>query len=1010
MKFILPFILAFALVTQLSGQNINVSGKVVSSMDDEPLIGVNVIIKGTSIGTTTDLEGNYTLANAPANGTLEFSYVGFEKLEAAINGQLIINVSLDAGRTLDEVVVTSFGIAKEKKVLGYGSQKVTAEVLMQSSQPNVVNALQGKVAGVTINSAGGSPGAGANINIRGINSISGSNDNQPLFVVDGIIISNATNAGNVLPSVGTNAVNNNEQFMNTNRAADINNDDIESINILKGAAATALYGQRASNGAVIITTKKGKAGKTAINYSTSYGVQEVDKVPLLQEVYSHGINGLARTGSIPVFQQYGPPSLPGDPFYQHFRDFFRQGTTANHSLSFSGGSDKTSFLTSASFFNNEGITYNTSFQRVTAKLSATHQMSDKLSVGGQINYANSKGVNPASGDKSIYSSLSYWSPSFDVNDYLKADGTQKNITAGTIDNPRYMAESSPLNTDVNRVYGDMNLNYKFNSWLSARYQITADYYNDRRSRIVPPDLDLGTQVRGFITEETINSMELNSNFIVTANHKLNEDLGINVTVGNTITDIQGENLGARGEGFIAPGFYNILNTSNAFIRKSNSLRRIVGVFADARIDYKDYLYLNFTGRNDWSSTLPADNRSFFYPSASLSYIVSNTLLKDNAFFSFMKLRGSVAQVGKDASPYQIGTYFAPVPGFPFGTTGGFRRDLDIGNFNLLPELTTESEVGIEANFLNNLISLEANYFVRNSKNQIIDVPISNVTGFSRYTTNAGLIVNKGVEVLLGFSPLKGKFRWDIDINWTRIRNTVVSMPENLKEITFYDQGRSALRIVEGGSMGDMYAYDWRRNEKGEVLIGTNGLPTLDQSKYIKLGNALPDWFGGLNNTFSYKGLTLNVLLEVRQGGDMVDLMEMNALRNGTTLFTEDRNVMTVWNGVTADGKANTIPVIVDENTYRAFGINGHHSFNLQDASWFRIRNINLSYSLPKSLFGKAISSARLGISASNVFLSTPFRGYDPEALAFGSGSNLVGFTGRNTPNTRNINFNLNIGF
>jgi hypothetical protein len=258
--------------------------------------------------------------------------------------------------------------------------------------------------------------------------------------------------------------------------------------------------------------------------------------------------------------------------------------------------------------------------------------------------------------------------------------------------------------------------------------------------------------------------------------------------------------------------------------------------------------------------------------------------------------------------------------------------------------------------------------------------------------------------------LKGKFRWDIDVNWTRIRNKVASMPENLKEITFYDQGRSALRIVEGGSMGDLYGYEWKKNEKGEVLIGTNGLPTLDQSKYIKLGNALPDWFGGLTNTFSYKGLSLNILLEVRQGGDMVDLMEMNALRNGTTLFTEDRNVMTIWKGVTADGKPNTIPTITDENTYRAFGINGHHSFNIQDASWFRIRNINLSYTLPKSLFGKAIKSARLGLSANNVFLSTPFRGYDPEALAFGSGSNLVGFTGRNTPNTRNINFNLNIGF
>jgi TonB-linked SusC/RagA family outer membrane protein len=1010
MKMILPFILSLFFRVLLPAQNITVTGKVVSNMDDEPLIGVNVTVKGTTSGTTTDLEGNYSLTNVPGNGILEFSYVGFEKLETAVNGQQIINVSLNAGSTLDEVVVTSFGIAREKKVLGYGSQKVTAEVLMQSSQPNVVNALQGKVAGVTINSAGGAPGAGANINIRGINSISGSNDNQPLFVIDGIIISNATNAGNVLPSAGTNAVNNNEQFMNTNRAADINNDDIESINILKGAAATALYGQRASNGAVIITTKKGKAGKTAINYATSYGVQEVDKIPLVQNIYSHGINGLARTGSIPVFQQFGPPALPEDQFYQHFRDFFRRGTTASHSLSFSGGSDKTNFLTSASYFNNEGITYNTNFQRVTARLSATHQMSEKLSVGGQINYANSKGVNPAAGDKSIYSSLSYWSPSFDVNDYLKPDGTQKNITAGTIDNPRYMAEVSPLNTQVNRVYGDIHVNYKFNSWLSARYQATADYYNDRRSRIVPPDLDLGTQVRGFITEETISSMELNSNFIVTAERKFGEHLGLNINFGNTITDIQGENLGARGEGFIAPGFFNILNTSNAFIRKSNSLRRIVGVFADARIDYKDFLYLNLTGRNDWSSTLPADNRSFFYPSASLSYILSNTLLKDNSFFSYVKLRGSVAQVGKDASPYQIGTYFAPVPGFPFGTIGGFRRDLDIGNFNLLPEITTESEMGIEANLLNNLISLEANYFVRNSKNQIIDVPISNVTGFSRYTTNAGLIVNRGVEILLGFSPLKGKFRWDMDINWTRIRNTVESMPENLKEITFYDQGRSALRIVEGGSMGDLYGYDWRKNEKGEVLIGTNGLPTLDQSKYIKLGNALPDWFGGLNNTFSFKGLTLNVLLEVRQGGDMVDLQEMNALRNGTTLFTQDRNKMVIWKGVTADGKPNTIPAVLDENTYRAFGINAHHSFNIQDASWFRIRNINLSYSLPKSLLGKSIKSARLGISANNVFLSTPFRGYDPEALAFGSGSNLIGFTGRNTPNTRNINVNLNIGF
>jgi len=995
---------------QLIAQNISVSGKVVSAAENESLIGVNVTVKGTSIGTITDVEGEYSISNVPSDATLVFSYVGFERTEVAVNGQSTIDVRMNLGNILNEVVVTSFGIAKDKKVLGYGSQKVSGELLTQSSQQNVVNALQGKVAGVTINSSGGAPGAGANINIRGINSISGSNNNQPLFVVDGIIISNETNAGNVLPSAGSNAVNSNEQFMNTNRAADLNPNDIESLNILKGAAATALYGQRASNGAVIITTKKGQPGKTSVTYSSSYGIQDVDKVPQVQKAYSHGINGLARTGSILVFQQYGPPVLARDTFYEHFRDFFRTGKTANHALSFAGGTEKTSFITSASYFTNSGIVYNTEFQRITAKIGASHQMSPKLTVGGQINYANSKGVNPASGDKSIFSSLSFWSPSFDVQDYLKPDGTQKNITAGTIDNPRYLAEVSPQNTSVNRLFGDIYLNYKFNSWLSAKYQLTADYFNDKRNRIVPPDLDLGTQVRGFITEESTNATELNSNFIVSAEKKLNDDFGLSVVVGNTITDISSEALGVRGEGFIAPGFFNILNTSNTFPRKANSLRRIVGVFADARLDYKDYLYFNVTGRNDWSSTLPVENRSFFYPSASLSYIVTNTILKDNSIVSYAKLRGSVAQVGKDAAPYQVGSYFAPVPGFPFGTIGGFRRDLDIGNFNLLPEITTESEIGLETNLFNNLVSLEANYFVRNSKNQIIDVPISNVTGYSRYTTNAGLIQNKGVEILLGFRPLKGDFQWDIDVNWTRIRNQVKTMPENLKEITFYDQGRSALRIVEGGAMGDLYGYEWTKHANGNILIGTNGLPVLDQSKYIKIGSALPDWAGGLNNTFSYKGASLNILLEVRQGGDIVDLGEINAIRNGTTLFTEDRNKSVVWKGVTADGNTNTIPAVLDENTYRAFGINAHHSFNIQDASWFRIRNVNLAYNIPKSVFGNTFKSLKVGVSASNVFLSTPFRGYDPEALAFGSGSNLIGFTGRNTPNTRNFNFNLSVGF
>ncbi|MEZ4909436.1 MAG: SusC/RagA family TonB-linked outer membrane protein [Saprospiraceae bacterium] len=992
----------------VSAQIESISGKVTDAYG-EPVIGANIWVKGTDNGAITDLDGNYLIKNVALDAVLVFSYVGMDTKEVVTDGRNVVDITMQANNVLNEVVVTSFGIAKDKKVLGYGSQKISGEDLRQSNQVNVVNGLQGRLAGVTINSSGGAPGAGANINIRGINSIGSGNNNQPLFVVDGIIINNATNAGNLLPSAGSNAVNNNEQFMNSNRAIDINNDDIESINVLKGAAATALYGQRASNGAIIINTKKG--GNAGINYAVSYGIQNVDKVPELQDTYYQGLTGIQRTAPATIFWQFGPPALPGDPFANHFRDFFRTGNSINHSLSFSGGDQKTQFYTSASYFKNEGIVHNSDFDRITTKLSASHQLTKKLNIGGQINYIKSDSKSPPSGDKSIYSALTYWSPNFDVNDYLTPLGTEKDYSNGTIDQPRYVAETSPLLSGVNRVFGDLNLKYTFNSWLTAKYQITGDYYNDERNRAVGADLDAGSQVRGFFVNQSINNSEFNSNLLLMSNHDLTSDLKLNVTLGHNVIDQLYTSKGVRGEGFVASGFPNITNTSNIFFLSPDDIRkRIVGVLGDIRFDYKDFLYLSITGRNDWSSTLPKENRSFFYPSVSLSYILTNSLIKENDVLSYAKLRASIAEVGKDASAYQIGSYFGAVPGFPFGSIGGFRRDLDFGNLNLKPEITKESEVGVEANFLNNLISLEANYFVRSSKNQILAVGISNTTGFSQYTTNAGVIKNRGVELLLGITPLSGALRWEIDVNWTKIKNKVESMPENLKEITFYNQGRSALRIVEGGSMGDLYGYEWKKNENGEVLIGANGLPTLDQSTYIKVGNALPDWIGGINNTFRYKGFNFNVLFEMRQGGDVVDIGEMNAIRNGTVAFTEDRNKAVIWKGVTEDGTPNSTVAILDESTYRAFGINAHHSFIIQDASWFRVRNANLSYTLPKSWFKNRIKSLSLGISGSNLFLSTPFRGYDPEALSFGSGTNLVGFTGRNTPNTRSFTFDIKVRF
>ncbi len=1012
MKQTLTLLALFLIGWTAAAQTLTITGKVTSADDGEPLVGATVIVKDANIAAITDVGGNFRLNNAPANGVIVVSYTGYERKEVPIEGQAVIDIVMSPSTLLQEVVVTSFGIARDKKVLGYGSQSLSADNLLQSNQTNLVNALQGKVAGVVINNSAGAPGSGASINIRGINSLSGENDNQPLIVVDGIIISNNTDVVSVLPSAGSNAINSNEQFMNSNRLADLNLDDIESVNVLKGAAATALYGQRAANGALIITTRKGKEGRTSVNYNFSYGIENIDKAPRIQRTYYQGFNGLERKPPATVFWQYGPPALETDRFYDHFREFYVTGKNMNHSLSFSGGNANSTFQSSFSYLNSDGIVVNSNFKRATARLAATHKMSRRLSVGAQINYNNNDHTTPPSGDKSVFSSLWFWSPSFDINDHRNPDGTQKNPFAGIIDNPRYMAEESPQTSKLNRVFGDINLNYEITPWLRARYQLTADYYNDNRRRVVGPDLDLGTQVGGFITEQSISFRELNSNFFLMGERSLSNNLNLAFTLGNAITEIKNDFLGVRGERFIASGFYNITNATNYFPLRGGSLRRLVGVFGEARLEFMDYLYLTFTGRNDWSSTLPEQNRSYFYPSASLSYILTNHLLRDNKALSYLKLRGSWATVGKDAPPYRIGNYFAPVPGFPFGNVGGFRRDPNVGNFNLQPEFTTETEVGLEANLFNNFMSIEANYFTRESRNQILSVPISTATGYASYTTNAGVIVNRGVELLVGLNPIRGPFRWSIDFNWTRIRGTVKSMPEDLKTITYVSAlaGRAVLRVEEGGSVGDLYGYDWRRNENGEVIIGTNGLPTLETATYVKVGNALPDWFGGMNNTFSFKGFTLNFLLEMRQGGHVVDLGENNAIRNGTIWFTEQRDMVVRWKGVNADGTPNERTAILNQDTYRAFGINGHYSYVLQDASWFRVRNASISYRLPKSLIGNRLSSVQVGITGRNLFLSTPFRGYDPEALAFGAGTNLIGFTGRNTPITRSFTFNVSVGF
>jgi len=1007
-------------------QSRTVNGKVTSLETGEALPGVNILVQGSTTGTVTDLDGNYRISVPSDDAILVFSFIGYQAEEAAVNGRSTVNVALSPSlEQLSEVVVTSFGIERDKKALGYSVQEVSGEEITRAKQPNVVNALQGRVAGVQIQSAGGQPGAGSNIIIRGITSLSPNADNQPLFVVDGIPISNQTQAGSTLPSAGSNSPGSSEQYSFSNRAVDLNPDDIESMSILKGPAATALYGLRAANGAVIITTKKGKAGATTVNVTSSVGFDYLNKAPEIQSQYREGRYGRLRfyaNGDPLRFQSFGPPVVDGTPVINNFETFFQTGSRVDNSVSVSGGSETSTFFVSASRLDQKGIVPFSDWDRTTLKLSGTTKVGERLNVNGTVNYINSGGARASSGDKSIFSSLTYYSPTFDVNDYINPDGSQRDFSDGIIDNPVYIARFSSLNDDVNRIIGNVGFNYKFTDWLNLDYKIGSDVYSDSRDRVGPPNTDVGSQVKGFIVEEKINYREINSNLIVSAQKDFTERFRGQVLLGNNVTDISYSSLNTRGEGFALSNFNDLSNATNLFSTKDESLRRIVGVFANVELEYDGTYFLTITGRNDWSSTLPEGNNSFFYPSVNLGYVFTETLgLGDNPVFNYGKLRLSYAEVGKDASAYQVGSYYEVTPGFPFSGVNGFRLDDQVGSPNLRPERTKSFEVGADLRFFNNRLAIDAAYFDQTSIDQIIPVPVSNATGYSTFVTNAGELRNKGIELLITATPVRNSnITWESSLNFTSINNEVISMPDDVDEIIFTDAYYIQNKLVEGGSAGDLYGFDFERTDDGRLIIDESGFPTVNTTEYVKVGNALPDFTSGLTNTITYKGLSLSFLLEWRQGGDVFDVGLRNSIRNGVLEETSLRYEQVMFNGVRNEGTAenpqyveNDIPVEINgESLYRSFGrYNSAAEVVLQDASWFRLRNASLSYALPTALLENSpFNKVNFTLTGNNLLLSTPFRGYDPEGSQFGSGSNSYGFTGLGVPQTRSYTFTVNLNF
>lgn len=1022
--------------------------QVTGTVTDEngtPLPSVSVLEKGTRNGTVTNASGTFSIALTGRSPVLTFSYSGRQTQELTIGTAANYNVSLSTAGNLSEVVVTALGITRQKKALGYAAQEVKAEELTRNRQPNVLNALQGKVAGVTISSVGGGPGQGATIRIRGINSINVDQSNDPLFVIDGVILDNSTStlgsgSGYNVRSVG-------------NRASDINPEDIETINLLKGGAATALYGLRGANGVVVITTKKGRGNGVRINVSSTYGFENINKTPAIQKIYTAGILGVYTPIGLgpawgPTIAEAkagtGPGNVAPDPthqdfIYDNYKQAYRTGKQTRSSINLTGGSEAVRLFSSLSYFNQEGILPFTDYRNVSGRLNTDITISSKLKSSINMSYTNSGGYR-YDADR-FGESLAYFSGRWDVRDYLNPDGTQ--LWRGT-NNPIYGAATNRLKDNVNRFVGGVSLNYAPLSWLSFTGRVGGDLYTDNRFRTAPGLRGITGErsydnAEGYVGDYNINYRALNSTVVATATKKFGENINGILRLGHELFDRKTTSRGVLGSKLNVYDWFNLRNAAVLESSDNSSDYRLMGFFGEATLDYKNYLFLTLTGRNDVTSTLSAANNSFFYPSASLSYTFSEHI-KLPALFSNAKARVSYAKIGKDAPPYSTVTGYTGYTGLPSGVTG-LTRASNLGDPNLRPEFTSTIEGGLELSLFKNRLSLDATYYHSLSEDQIIPISVSSATGYVRAYINAGSMRNKGIELVLRGTPVRtASFSWDAVLNFSANRNKVVSLTNGLTEITYggssggYLNSPVTMKLIPGEAYGNIYGTHWlryyggakedpvRTDKSRPMVIGANGFPVLAPVSSQKLlGNSQPDWVGGFSNTFTYKSLSASFLIDARWGMERFNRLENFFAAFGIADYTADRRSYKVFDGVLADGSPNTKQVWLNQgvgpdgvnygegyyrNYYRAIS----EPF-VTDASWVRLRSASLSYALPgKLLPKKVIRNASLTVTGNNLWLYTKYYGLDPESLSADSGSNVDGASGFTYPATRAFLFTLNIGF
>lgn len=1022
---------------QVAAQGKKITGKVVADEDGYALPGVSVKLKGTNIGVQTDANGLYTIS-ASTGQTLVFSFVGTTTQERVVGAVNLINVQLKQdAKTLNEVtVITGFGVKQSKRDLTSSTQTITGAAIVETQRENLVNALQGRIAGATVTSTSGVPGASASIVLRGITSIGSSN--QPLFVVDGIRVNNDALSQGALASNGDNR---REDF--TNRIADINPDDIENVTVLKGADAAAVYGSDAAGGAIVITTKKGKSGAGNITYNNNFSFSNEYRFPKIQTVYGPGTSGYADPTTRLA---YGPAYATGTQTYNNLKNFFQTGHSELHDLAFAGGNEEASYRISGEYRHTSGVIPVVYNDKLSLRFAGQAKITPKLTSSATFNYFNLDNRKTNKGDGGTYINALTWPTNDNVRNYLNADGSRRTLLPASLvnevrdafidfDNPNWDVRNNISRDKTNRMIGNFDLSYDPLSWLNLRGLIGVDFYTTQGNNLVSQYSNSyqnaisagfassnGISRGGIIDNYDDNNLLLNGSFFATLKHTFG-DFRTTLALGAEVYDNKDITNGQYGEAFLQPDFNTINNTTPTTQRATTNYfeTRRIGEIARLSVVYKELITLNATARNDYSSRLAGTTKdSYFYPSGGIGFNFSELpALKGNKVLSFGKIRFSYAGVGKDPfAPYRIKSSVIQQS----TTGGGYAYDVTGNNPFLKPEKDYQMELGTELQFFNGRLGAEINFYKYRATNQIFDPRISYASGYILELVNGGEIQNRGIEVELNATPVKTRdFTWKPFVNFFLNRGKVINLgnlPEYYNSDTWlYANARAS--IFPGSSLSNIATWTYSRNNKGQILVDpSTGMP-ISNGTFVTTGDRQPKFTIGFGNNFTYKSFGLSFLLDWRKGGDVFNGNELFLTRYGLSARTVNRQTPIVVPGVLKDGNENSATPTANTIQINPYYQNDYYKnaiesdFVEHNISTLRLRDVTLSYTLPASILSKQKVFKSLGVyvTATDVFLITNYTGADPEVNGTNSstrGSGAAGFDYGTLATPRTISFGLSV--